>query len=77
MGLYKSRICKRSQNLWDEHVELDATFGSFHSQARLGSVVDIIQLKLFRFHHWCSCDGKFHKTWMKVKPDTGTILYWN
>ncbi|TYH00528.1 hypothetical protein ES288_A10G285100v1 [Gossypium darwinii] len=44
MGLYKSRICKRSQNLWDEHVEIDATFGSFHSQARLGSVVDIIQL---------------------------------
>ncbi|TYG51782.1 hypothetical protein ES288_D10G287800v1 [Gossypium darwinii] len=44
MGLYKSRICNRSQNLWDEYVELDATFGSFHSQARSGSVVDIIQL---------------------------------
>ncbi|KHG11792.1 hypothetical protein F383_14088 [Gossypium arboreum] len=44
MGLYKSRICKRSQNLWDEHLELDATFDSFHYQARLGSVVDIIQL---------------------------------
>ncbi|TYG47812.1 hypothetical protein ES288_D11G371800v1 [Gossypium darwinii] len=44
MGLYKSRICNRSQNLWDKHMELEATFDSFHSQARLGSVVNIIQL---------------------------------
>ncbi|TYG51786.1 hypothetical protein ES288_D10G288200v1 [Gossypium darwinii] len=44
MGLYKSGICNRSQNLWDKHMELEATVDSFHSQARLGSVGDIIQL---------------------------------
>ncbi|PPR92176.1 hypothetical protein GOBAR_AA28501 [Gossypium barbadense] len=38
------KICNRSQNLWDKHMELEATFDSFHAQARLGSVVDIIQL---------------------------------